>query len=384
MKVIKTGIIGTGFSGSFHAEALRRVPGVQIVAVCGSSLEKALAFAEQFGIPKAYGTPEELIADPEVQAIHNCTPNDMHYRVNSQVLHAGKHLLSEKPLTKNSQESAKLLELSRQSAGVSGVCFNYRHFPLVRQSKEYIEKGDFGQANLVYGGYTQDWLLYDTDYSWRLDTEKNGLSRAIADIGSHWCDTVQHILGQRIVELCADLKTVHPIRQKTKGSVTTFSGAAAAVTEPMEVKTEDYGSVLVHFENGTQGVFTVSQVSAGRKNRLTFEIAAESAALAWDQEKPNSLWIGRRDEANRQLMRDPGLLSSPAAALAHYPGGHQEGWPDGMKNLLIDFYKAVRNKEAGEPVSPSFASMEDSHHIMKIIDAILKSHAERRWVKVDE
>ncbi|WP_276353781.1 Gfo/Idh/MocA family protein [Cohnella caldifontis] len=384
MNPVKTGIIGTGFSGSFHVEALRRVPGVQIVAVSGSSLEKAKAFADQYGIPKAYGSPEELIADPEVQAVHNCTPNDMHFRVNKQVLQAGKHLLSEKPLTKNSRESLELLELSRRSEAVNGVCFNYRHFPIVQQTREYISRGDFGKANLVYGGYTQDWLLYDTDYSWRLDTGKNGLSRAIADIGSHWCDTVQHILGQRIVELCADLKTVHPVRQKPKGSVATFSGAVEAETEPVDVKTEDYGSVLVHFENGTQGVFTVSQVSAGRKNRLYFEIAAETAALAWDQEEPNNLWIGRRDEANRQLVRDPGLLSRQAAELAHYPGGHQEGWPDGMKNLLLDFYKAVRAKEAGEPVSPSFASIGDGHYTMKIIDAILKSHAERRWVKVDE
>ncbi len=384
MSFIPAGMIGTGFSASFHVEALRRIPGAKIVAVSGSSLEKAAAFAERYGIPKAYGTPEELIADPEVRVVHNCTPNDMHYRVNKQVLQAGKHLLSEKPLTRSSAESAELLELSRQSPGVSGVCFNYRHFPLVRQAKEYIARGEFGKANLVYGGYTQDWLLYDTDYSWRLEPGKNGLSRAIADIGSHWCDTVEHILGQRIAELCADLKTVHPVRHKPKGAVTTFSAAAAEETEKVSVTTEDYGSVLVHFENGTQGVFTVSQVTAGRKNRLYFEIAAESAALAWDQEEPNTLWIGRRDEANRLLARDPSLLSAPASALAHYPGGHQEGWPDGMKNLLIDFYAAVRNKEAGTPVSLPFAAFEDGHHIMKIIDAILKSHAERRWVQVEK
>lgn len=384
MSAIQVGIIGTGFSGSFHVEALRRVPGVKIVGVSGSRIEKARAFADQYGIPKAYGSPEELIADPEVQAVHNCTPNDMHYRVNKQVLLAGKHLLSEKPVTKNSEESAELVELSRRSAGVSGVCYNYRHFPLVNQSKEYIASGEFGKANLVYGGYTQDWLLYESDWSWRLDTEKNGLSRAIADIGSHWCDTVSYILGSKITEVCADLKTVHPTRLKPKGSVATFSGASTTETEPVGVTTEDYGSVLVHFENGTQGVFTVSQVSAGRKNRLYFEIAAQSAALAWDQEEPNKLWIGRRNEANRELVRDPGLLGASSAALAHYPGGHQEGWPDGMKNLLIDFYAAIRKKNAGEEMSHSFASIEDGHHTMKVIDAILLSHKERRWVKVEQ
>jgi predicted dehydrogenase len=384
MSKIKVGIIGTGFSATSQLEALRRLPNVEIVAVASSNKEKAEKKASEFGIPKAYGTVTELIQDPEVEAIHNCTPNDLHFSINREVLLAGKHLLSEKPLAMNSEQSHELAELAAKGSVVSGVCFNYRHYPLVQEARSALAGGEYGRVNLVYGGYIQDWLLYDTDYNWRLDPERNGASRAIADIGSHWCDTVQHILGRKIVEVFADLKTVHPTRKKSTGQVSTFTSSHMDQHEEIPITTEDYGSVLVHFEGGVNGVFTVSQVSAGRKNRLHFEIAAETATLAWDQEEPNRLWIGKRNEPNRELLRDPSLLSPSAAPLAHYPGGHQEGWPDGLKNLFIDFYAAVGRNKAGEhhAEGSTFASMEDGHRIMRLIDAILESHQSKKWVQI--
>lgn len=389
MGSIQVGIIGTGFSARSHLEALRRLSQVEVIAVASSSQERAEQVAKEFGIPKAYGDARQLIHDPEVEAVHNCTPNHLHFPINREVLSEGKHLLSEKPLALNSQESRELVEWASKSQSVSGVCFNYRHYPMVAEARTAITGGECGGVYLVHGGYLQDWLLYDTDYNWRLDPDQSGNSRAIADIGSHWCDTVQHVLGRRIVEVFADLKTVHPVRFKPKGAVATFSKSGEAARKEIPIHTEDCGIVMVHFEGGIQGVFTVSQVSAGRKNRLYFEISAEKASLAWDQEEPNRLWIGKRDEANRELVRDPSLLSEPAASMAHYPGGHQEGWPDGLKNLLIDFYEEVRRKKGNGTEdtgkrTASFATFEDGHRIMMLIDAILESHRTKRWVKLPE
>jgi predicted dehydrogenase len=383
MNKIKVGIIGTGFSATSHIEALRRLPHIQIVAIASSSQEKAEEKAKQFGIPKAYGDYDALIHDPEVEAVHNCTRNYLHFPINKAVLEAGKHLLSEKPLAINSEQSYELNELAKKSPGISAVCFNYRHYPLVAEAKEILAR-ECHKVHFVYGGYVQDWLLYDTDYNWRLDPLQNGASRAIADIGSHWCDTVQYVLGKKITEVFADLKTVHPIRKKPKHQESTFTSSKESEREDVRIHTEDGGSVLVHFEDGTHGVFTVSQVSAGRKNRLYFEIAADTATIAWDQEDPNRLWVGKRDEPNREIVRDPSILSPQAAALSHYPGGHQEGWPDGLKNLFLDFYAAVSERKTGKTETGhfSFATIEDGHQLMKLIEAILESHRLRKWVSI--
>lgn len=392
MNKIKVGLIGTGFSATSHIEALRRLPNIEIVAVAGSTKGKAERMAERYAIPSSFDDAFKLISDPEVEAVHNCTPNDLHFSINEAVLLAGKHLLSEKPLAMNSEESARLVELAEKSSVVSGVCFNYRHYPLVAQAKAMIESGEIGKANLIYGGYLQDWLLYETDYNWRLESERNGASRAIADIGSHWCDTAQYILGRRIVEVFADLKTVHPVRLKYEERGSTFDHSQESSQDSIQtevpIATEDYGSVLVHFEDGIQGVFTISQVSAGRKNKLHLEVAATQAALAWDQEEPNRLWIGKRNEPNRELWKDPSLLSASAVTLAHYPGGHQEGWPDGLKNLFIDFYEQVQQiksvQQEKRKSTASFATMEEGHRMMKIVEAVLESNRTKRWVRIDE
>jgi predicted dehydrogenase len=372
MKKIKVGIIGTGFSAGAHIEALKRIAVVEIVGVAGSSFEKAKETTEKYGIPKPFLNADELINDSEIEVVHNCTPNHIHFSINKMVLLKSKHLLSEKPLGMNSEESRELSELAKSVNVISGVCFNYRHYPLVIQMKEMIERNELGNIHLVYGGYLQDWLLYNTDYNWRLNPEQNGKSRAIADIGSHWCDTVQFVTGKKIVEVFADLKTVHPIRKKSLSSTD--------VEEQVEVQTEDYGSVLVHFEGGTTGVFTVSQVSSGRKNKMFFEIASEKGSVSWDQEQANKLWIGNRDKPNQELLKDPALLYPTASEYAHYPGGHNEGWPDGLKNLFLDFYSSIQSESKRK--QSNFASLEDGHRIMKIVDAILESHEKKCWVSI--
>jgi predicted dehydrogenase len=377
MKNRKVGIIGTGFSAVSQIEAIKRLNNVEIVAIAATSMEKAEQYAKKFGIPRWYEDAFALIEDPEVEIVHNCTPNHLHFPINKAALLAGKHILSEKPLAMNSVESAELCTLSRQSVGLSGVCFNYRHFPLVAQVKDAIRDLEYGKPILVTGGYYQDWLLYNTDYNWRLDN--NGATRAIADIGSHWCDLLQFITGQIITEVCADLTTVHAQRMKP---VETCGGEDGL--QAVEMETEDCGSVLIRFDGGLRGVFTVSQVSAGRKNRLHFEVSTESATIAWDQEDPNKIWIGRRDTPNLELVRDASVLSANAAALAHYPGGHQEGWPDGLKNLICNFYETIAAKETGKPneEQPQFATFDDGHRIMKLIEAIAESHRTGKWMKV--
>jgi predicted dehydrogenase len=335
------GIVGTGFSACSHIEALKRIPFVEIVGIAGSSFEKAKETAEKYGIPKPFQSAEQLILNSEIEAVHNCTPNHLHFSINKQVLLNFKHLMSEKPLAMNSDQSGELSELAKSANVISGVCFNYRHYPLVIHSKEMMERNELGNVHLVYGGYLQDWLLYNTDYNWRLEPDWNGKSRAIADIGSHWCDAVQFVLGKKIIEVFADLKTVHPIRLKPKPESSTLNGLESDEKVQVEIQTEDYGSVLVHFEGGATGVFTASQVSGGRKNKLFFEIASEKGSIAWDQEKANKLWIGYREEPNKELLRDPSLLHPIASSFTHYPSGHHEGWADALKNLFIDYYLTI-------------------------------------------
>jgi predicted dehydrogenase len=372
---IGVGIVGTGFAASAHAEALRRVPGVELVAVAGSSRTKAEDFAGVWEAPRAHDGWRELIDDDAVQAVHVCTPNDLHAEINSAVLAAGKHLLSEKPLARDSAETGVLVRDAEAADVVTGVCFNYRYFPLVRELKVRLESS--GRPHQVRGAYLQDWLLRETDWNWRLEAEKGGSARAVGDIGSHWLDLVQHVTGEEVVSVCARLGALHEERLRPSAPGQTF-GAGAGEAERVGVQTEDFASVLIRFAGGCEGSFSVSQVSAGRKNRLTLEIDTPDASFAWDQEDPNRLWIGRRDEANAEVLRDPALLSPEAAPLAHYPGGHQEGWPDALANLVRDFYAAV----AASSHRGSFATFADAHRTTRIVEAILASDREERWVEI--
>jgi predicted dehydrogenase len=378
---IKAAIVGTGFSAGAHVDALRRLPGVELAAVVGSSRERAQEAAARWSVPRGLGSLDELLADDEIRVVHDCTPNDLHAEVNLAVLAAGRHLLSEKPLGRDGEE-ARAQAVAAESGGVvAGVCFNYRHYPLVQQLRTYLGSGDYGAVHLVHGGYLQDWLLYETDWSWRLDEARNGPSRAVADIGSHWVDLVQHVLGDQVVEVCARLGTVHEERIEPPGGATTFSQGDGTGTRHA-IGTEDFATILLRFASGLNGSLTVSQVSAGRKNRLHFEVDAAQAAFAWDQEESNRLWIGHRGEPNETLFRDPSLLDAPAAGLAHYPGGHEEGWPDALLNLLADFYAAVAAHETGAAYTPTFATFAEAAQVGAVVDAVLASSAGDSWTSL--
>jgi predicted dehydrogenase len=368
-------VIGTGFAARSHVEAMRRVPGVRVVALAGRTQERAEQAAAELDVERATGEALALVADPEVDAVHVCTPNDLHAEVTAAAITAGKHVLSEKPLGFDARETAALAEQADASPVTTGVCFNYRHYPLVQEARARLAEA--GPPHLIRGAYLQDWLLEETDWNWRLDSSRAGSSRAMADIGSHWVDLVQHVTGRRVTRLLARTGRLHDERLRPDHEGATFSGPAGGGTA-VAVDTEDYANVMLDLEGGVPAMLSVSQVSPGRRNRLTFDVDTRSLALSWDQERPNVLRVGRRGRADETLVRDPALLAPGAAALAHYPGGHQEGWPDGLKNVMIDFYAAVREGRQPETV----ASFGDAHRVMRIVQAVVESSRDGGWIEI--
>jgi predicted dehydrogenase len=382
MKKIKTGIIGTGFIGPVHVESLRRVGFVDVVAVAERGQKLADAKAEAMSIPKAYGDYHDLLADPEIQVVHNCTPNHLHFAITKDILAAGKHVVSEKPLAMNSTESRELVKLAKQAGVVNAINFNYRYMPLVQQAHQMCQvAGDVGRIYAVHGSYLQDWLLMENDWNWRLVPEMSGASRAVADIGSHWCDLVQFVTGLKIVRVMADLVTIHPTRKRPKVEVETYAGKVLRPEdlEDVPINTEDYGSILLEFSNGAHGVLTVNQCAAGRKNRPYFEINGSKCSLVWDQERENELWIGRRDGPNQTVLKDPSLLYPAAREYAHYPGGHNEGWASGAKNLFRNIYGFI----AGTRPGGDFSTFVDGHNEIAICDTALRSSREKKWLDVE-
>jgi predicted dehydrogenase len=375
MKRLGMGLVGPGFVGAHHIDAARRLGFVDVVAVAASSDASARAKADALGVPKAYGSFEALVADPDVHVVHNTTPNYLHRPVIEAALAHGKHVISDKPLAMNAAEARRLCDAAARAGVVNAVTFNYRGNPLVQQARTMIANGETGPIHYVYGAYLQDWLLEATDFSWRLEPEKGGATSAIGDIGSHWCDLVQHVIGQRIVEVLADLTTVVATRLKPAGSTEAFARAGGAAREPFAVTSEDLATVLVRFEGGAKGCVSVGQVCAGHKNGLWFEANGRRASVRWYQERQNELWIGHRDQANQTLLKDPSLLAPAAAPYAHLPGGHQEAWADAFRNVLRDIYTFIADgRSPADPKPPAFATFEDGYHAACVVDAILDSH----------
>ncbi|TDP26412.1 Gfo/Idh/MocA family protein [Halanaerobium congolense] len=382
MAKLKVGIIGVGFVGEAHIEALRRLSSIdiEIKAAAASSLESSKKAAEKLKVPNYYADYQKMLAEEDLDIIHNCTPNYLHFPINKAFMEAGVHVFSEKPLVLNSREAAELLAILESRDIYAGVNFNYRHYPLVKEMKQKV-KNELGRLFHLRGSYLQDWMLFEDDYSWRVDPKQGGKSRAVADIGSHFCDLLQYLTDKKIKRLTAKTKIVHPERQKPAAEIKTFAQAGEDKKyEQVEVKTEDYASVLFEMEDGTAGNFTVSQVDAGHKNDLFIEISGSKKSLSWSQENANQLFIGHRDQANQILSRDPSLLSSEAAERCYYPGGHIEGWSEGLKNSIKDFYNCIL--AAGDPADYDFATFADGALEVKITEAILKSSREEKWVEV--
>jgi predicted dehydrogenase len=375
------GVVGTGFIGVVHVEALRRL-GIPVLGVVGSSAARARTKADALGLP-VYESYEALLADERVKVVHLTTPNYLHYPQVKAAIAAGKHVVCEKPLAMTSAESGELLRLARERGVVHAVNFNIRFYPLCQHARALVASGDIGQPWVIGGSYLQDWLLLPTDWNWRLEPGLGGTLRAVADIGSHWLDLLTFITGRRVEAVMADLHTFIPVRQKPTKPIDTFTGKQVTASETVDqpISTEDYASILLRFEGGARGVLTVSQVSAGRKNRLSFEIDGSRAALAWDSERPEELWLGRREAANGALLRDPSLLAPAARGATDYPGGHAEGFPDTFKQLYKAVYRAVAS--GGPPAEPDYPTFADGHEELLLGEAIAKSAAEGRWVTLE-
>ena len=384
MNKIKAGIIGTGFIGKAHIESLRRLGYVEVVAFSYHNAELAQQKAKLLSIDKAYGDYHDLLKDSEIEVVHICTPNNLHYTIAKEALEAGKHVICEKPLAMNSSEAEDLIKIARQKNLVNAVHFNIRFYPLIHQAKAMVGKGDLGTILAVNGSYQQDWLFHETDYNWRLEPEFIGNSRAVADIGSHWLDLVEFITKIKINQVCADFAIFHPVRKKPLNlkSVETYAGKILSPKDYADVtiNTEDYASILLRFDNGAHGSLTVNQVAAGRKNRVYFEIYGSNKAISWNSEIPNELWVGRRDGNNEIIMKDPSLVDDYAREIISFPGGHNEGFPDTSKQMFEKVYKYIAGKGYLNGEVPEFPTFEAGYRELVLCENIFKSSKENRWV----
>ncbi|MBI1897803.1 MAG: Gfo/Idh/MocA family oxidoreductase [Acidobacteria bacterium] len=380
MRKIKTAVIGAGFMGKVHTEAIRRLGNVEVVAVAAKTAEEAKGFGDLIGVDRTTGEYSDLLRDPEIQAVHICTPNVTHCAIAKAAVQVGKAVLCEKPLTMTAAEARELAALAESRSVANCVNHNLRCYPVLQHIRQMIAAGELGEILVVQGTYSQDWLLYDTDWNWRVLAEENGRLRAMGDIGSHWMDMIMHLTGLRITALCADLQTVHKVRKSPKHAVETFTGKTLHPEdyEEVPITTEDYGAVLLHLGERTRGAFTVSQVSAGCKNRFQVEIYGTRGGVMWNQERPDELWVGSRNSPNQLILKDPSLLKPNAATYADLPGGHGEGYDDTHKQMFRRFYRKVA--DASAPVEyPTFA---DGLRIMELLEKVVESAGRRGWVEV--
>ncbi len=382
MSVVRVAVIGSGFIGTAHIETLKRLNHAEVVAVAGVDQAEADAAAAKYHIPRAYGNWQQILTDPDIDIVHNCTPNNLHFSINKALLEGGKHVLSEKPLCLNAAEAAELTALAAEKGLVNAINFNYRFYPIIQHCRELVARGDLGPIHLIHGHYIQDWLLKETDYNWRLETEMAGESRAMADIGSHWCDLVQFITGSKITHVNANLFTGHKTRLKPIHETETFQQSGEVPATPVDIHTEDGGTVMLKFDNGAIGSVVVSQMGAGRKNHLEFEIDGSQSAISWNQENPNNLWIGHRDRPNELLIKDPALLAGDAAGYAHYPGGHPEGYPDAIKNLFSNVCQFILDGKNPLEDPTNFPTFAEGTLENQITEAILQSDQKQQWVEV--
>lgn len=368
MGKLRVGLVGFGFIGPHHLEAIRRTGLAEVTAIATSRADRARAKAEQFGIPRATGNWRDLIADPAIDVIDVATPTHLHAPVALAALAAGKHVIVDKPLALTSAEAARLLKAARRAGVVHAVTFNIRYNVMLQHARARLAEGDFGAVRFVHGHYLQEWLLHETDYNWRLDPARSGALAMVADAGAHWYDLAQHLTGHRITRVLADLAAFMPVRRPAGG-------------KPVRVRVPDLGLVLCEFDNGARGHFATGAMCAGHKNDLTIEVCGGRASLRWEQERPDELWLGHRDAPNQLLRKDPALLDPSIRAYAALPGGHAEAWPDAFRNLMrniLGFIAAGRDpREADEIAFPTFAT---GLRVARIVDAIAASaRAGGRW-----
>jgi predicted dehydrogenase len=380
MRKLRAAVIGTGFMGKVHTEGIRRQSNVELAAVAGETEDLARKFGEQMGIERVTADYRELLADPSIDAVHVCTPNATHFPMSKAAIEAGKAVLCEKPLAISSKEAGELAQLAKEKKVPNALNHNLRYYPVVQQIRQMIKRGDLGEILIVQGTYSQDWLLYDTDYNWRIDAKDNGPLRVMGDIGSHWMDMMMHLTGLPITSICADFSIFHKTRKRPKVAIETFAGKTLRPEdyEEVPIQTEDFAAVLLRMGDRARGAYTVSQMSAGCKNRFSFEIFGTNSGVGWNQERPDELWIGQRNANNQIIVKDGSLLYPEAASFADLPGGHSEGYDDAHKQLYRRFYAHVANPNA--PID--YPTFEDGYRMMQILEKAHESAQKMAWVQI--
>lgn len=385
MNKYRVAVIGTGYIGVVHIEQLMRLPSVEIVGISDKNRELAAGVASKYNISKIYDSAELAANDPIVDVIHNCTPSNLHFEINKQAILAGKEVFSEKPLALTSLESGELLRLARQRQTMTAINFCYRYYPVVQEAAARVARGDIGGVYNVLGHFLQDWLLYETDYSWRLDPKMAGSSNIVGDLGSHWCDLVQFITGLKITEVMADLRTILPVRKRPKsGETLTFCVAADAEYEDVPIALDEYASMLIRFDSGATGTFTTSQLAAGRKCAIDVQIYGSEGSLAWNHERSAELWLGNRNTPNQTMFESPIQQDPTTRHYAKLPSGHPMGYMDAVLNLFSDFYRAIDCKRSGKDADVFVPDFAAGHCEMKILEAAIKSKETGTWAKIEE
>lgn len=367
MKRLKAAVVGMGFIGVAHVEALRRIPYVDVVAIVDTfgAEEKAA----RLGVPMGFADYRKMMDVCKPDCVHICTPNSMHMEVVMEAIRRGIHVVCEKPMARNAEEAQKMLDAIRETGLVGALNFHNRFYPIPYRMRRMVENGELGQVYHVQGGYLQDWLQHKTDFSWKLLSDYCGKTRATADLGSHWIDLAEYVTGQKVTEVFAEFKTVYPQRTQM-----TETGP-----RDVDIDTEDFSCILLRFDGGAVGTATFSAVFSGKKNQTVLQVAGTEGSLEWDNERVNDLLIGHRDAPNGMLTKDPSLVDGDTASIISYPGGHAEGFPDAFKQNFTAIYRAIRGESSAAP----FATFEDGLHVMKICDALYESAHSGRWVAIN-
>lgn len=379
--MITVGLIGAGYIGPIHLGALARLGGVRVKTVIDVNGELAKKAAAAYNVPNSGTDHREVINDPEIDVIHNCTPNKYHYQITKGALEAGKQVLSEKPLAMDLKEAEDLVELAEKKRAITGIDFCYRYYPVVQEMAVRVRRGDAGAVRMVSGSYFQDWLSRETDWTWRLLRSESGDSNITADLGSHWFDLIQFVTGLKVREVIGDLATLIPVRKRPTRQVLAFEKVEEVESKEVKVELEDYSSILFRLSGGAPGSFTTSQVCAGRKSDTEFQIYGSECSYAWNHKEATVMWIGHREKANEILIENPTLQDPSTAAYASLPAGHPLGYHDAVMNLFKDYYEAVDKGGKGRELRPTF---QTGFEEMKILEAILASHKKRSWVEVKD
>lgn len=367
MKRLKAAVVGMGFIGAAHVEALRRIPYVDVVAIATTTGAKEKA--EELGVPMGFADYREMMDVCRPDCVHVCTPNSLHMEVAMAAIERGIHVVCEKPMAGNAEEAQKMVDAIRRTGLVGALNFHNRFYPAPYRMRRMINAGELGQIYHVQGGYLQDWLQYKTDFHRKIMAAQCGRTRVTADLGSHWIDLAEYVTDQKVNEVFAEFKTVHP-----KRTCTTAEGL-----REVDIDTEDFSCILLRFDGGAIGMASFSALFSGKKNQTVLQVAGTEGSLEWDNEKVNDLVIGHRNGPNGLLTKDPSLVDEETAGIISYPGGHAEGFPDAFKQNFTAIYRAIR----GETNVGPFATFADGLHVMKICDALYESAHSGKWISID-